>query len=573
MIDIEPSPVQAFDTSKLIQSCTARMATLETYRYSWWVHWREIADYVLPRRYRWLVTPNQWNRGSPINQKIIDETGSIAARILASGMMSGITSPSRPWFGLQMHNPVVENDDPAKLWCDEVSRRMLIVMSNSNYYTSKAVQYLDLATFGTAPMLIYEDDEDVINCYNPAAGEYYCAAGSKYSVDTLYRKFVFTCQDLVDEFGIENVSMSTRQAVETGGGQRDREVIVAHAIEPNTDYSPKGGMGRDGVPKYFKWREVYWEFESSETKALRTRGYIEQPFSVPRWDLIGNEPYGRSPVMDALPSIKQLQLMAKRLAQAIDKMVNPPMVASVDMKNQPVSLLPGGVTYVSNPEGSGFKPVFSPNIPVQELTANIQDVRQRVEKTLFNDLFMMISQLTSVETATQIDARREEKLVQLGPVLERFQNEGLQPDIDRIFAIMYRRGLLPPAPPELAGMDLKVTYSSALIQMQRAAQTGGLERLWGTVGNLAGAVPDVLDLINFDEAVDLYSEMLGNSPKIMNTKADVQAIRAARAKQQETVAQAQQAAAMAKGAQVLSQTPVGGGQSALQTVMNGPPQQ
>jgi hypothetical protein len=63
-------------------------------------HWREIADYLIPRRYKWLITPNQANRGSPINQRIIDNTGTRALRILAAGMMAGMTSPGRPWLKL-----------------------------------------------------------------------------------------------------------------------------------------------------------------------------------------------------------------------------------------------------------------------------------------------------------------------------------------------------------------------------------------------------------------------------------------------------------------------------------------
>ena len=35
-----------------------RLLGLRTNRYSWWVHWRELADYYLPRRYKWLITPN-----------------------------------------------------------------------------------------------------------------------------------------------------------------------------------------------------------------------------------------------------------------------------------------------------------------------------------------------------------------------------------------------------------------------------------------------------------------------------------------------------------------------------------
>jgi hypothetical protein len=45
---------------------------LRTERYSWWQHWSQLATYIFPRRYRWLVTPNQMNRGSPINGAIID---------------------------------------------------------------------------------------------------------------------------------------------------------------------------------------------------------------------------------------------------------------------------------------------------------------------------------------------------------------------------------------------------------------------------------------------------------------------------------------------------------------------
>jgi hypothetical protein len=42
------------------------------------------------------VTPNQWNRGSPINSAIIDSTGTVAARTLAAGMMSGYYIPNAP---------------------------------------------------------------------------------------------------------------------------------------------------------------------------------------------------------------------------------------------------------------------------------------------------------------------------------------------------------------------------------------------------------------------------------------------------------------------------------------------
>jgi hypothetical protein len=563
---VKPPPQR--DYTALLQELNVRLQMLETERMSWWLHWRDLAAYILPRRYKWLVTQNQTNKGSPINQLIIDETGSVASRVLAAGMMSGITSPSRPWFRMQMQVEELNDIAEVKVWCDDVAKRMQMVMANSNYYTAKAVQYYDLSVFGTAPMLIYEDTDNIIRCYNPCAGEYYAANGPAFTVDSFYRKIAMTVSQVAGEFGEDALSSSSLALLRTPGG-KDREIIICHSIEPNPDFTDGLGVGRDGLPKRFRYREVFWEWGTQENKVLRLKGYYEQPFGIPRWDLVGNDPYGRSPGMDALPSIRQLQLESKRKAQALDKMVNPPMKAGPGMKNQPMSLLPGAVTF-TNQQDDVFAPVYEAfNPPIEAITADIQDVRERIKQTFFNDLFMMISQLDTVRTATEIDARREEKLIQLGPVLERFQNEGLAPDIERIFAIMQRKGLLPPAPPQIRGMPVKVVYDSMLSQMQRAAQTGSIERLWATVGNLAAAVPDVLDLLNYDEGVDEYADMLGVSPKLLNDPAKVQALRKAKQQQAQQQAAMQQSLAMAQGAQTMSQTPVGGGQNALQAVLQG----
>src|SRR5258708_32109469 len=77
-----------------------RLLGMRNNRYSWWTHGRELGDYILPRRYKWLITPNQMNRGSPINQHILDSTGTLPARTLAPGVFSGTCSPTRKWIGL-----------------------------------------------------------------------------------------------------------------------------------------------------------------------------------------------------------------------------------------------------------------------------------------------------------------------------------------------------------------------------------------------------------------------------------------------------------------------------------------
>lgn len=552
----------------LLAHLEGRLAGLRSDRQSFWVHWRELATFILPRRYKWLVTANQASKGSPINGAILDSTGTIAARVLASGMMAGVTSPTRPWFKLRVEGYDTDTTNPVNLWLAEVERRMMRVMQESNFYTAIAVLYLDLVIFGTAVMLIYEDYEDVIRCYSPCAGEYYLGSSDRNAIDTVYREFVQTTTQLIQWFGEENVSETVRRMWKDSRAGLQTEFIVCHAIEPNT---------KGYAPSHFAWVEVYWEQSNAKDnqgnqRFLRKKGFNEFPALAPRWDLVSNDAYGRSPAMDALGDIKQLQQETKRKAQAIDKMVNPPMLADVELKNQPASMLPGGVTYISGMKNAGkpgFAPVYQVMPPIQELKEDIHEVQERIRTIFFNDLFLMISQLETVRTATEIDARREEKLVLLGPVLERFENEALDPAINRIFQIMLRARLLPPAPPELQGASMQITYVSMLAEAQRAVATTGIERLLTLTGSLAGIDLGVMDNVNTDEMVDEYAQLLGVSPRLVRARDEVAQLRQQRAQQEEQDRILEAAAPTVDAAKTLSETDVGGGQNALQAMISG----
>ena len=546
-----------------------RMHGLHASRLSWFRHWQELANYILPRRYKWLVSPNQWNKGSPLNQNIINSVATLAARNCASGIMSGTTSPSRPWFRLTLPGKMDNLEN--QVWCEEVTKRMMRIMATSNYYAAKSTQYLDLVIFGTAPMLIYEDEGQAIRCFNPAAGEYFCATGPNFDVNQLFREYTLTVGQCAAEFGVDNMSQTARNMLANGGVGEDTEIVIGHAIEPNPEYGGNPNQpSAFRIPKQFKYREVYWERSATGDRLLRVSGFIDKPFSCPRWDVMGNDPYGRSPAMDALGDVKQLQLEERRKAQAIDKMVNPPMVADVSMKNEPASLLPGAVNYVPNLTNSqGFKPAYLVAPQLAELNKDIMAVEARIKDAFFNDLFLMISQLDTVRTATEIDARREEKLIMLGPALDRLQREGLAADIDRIFQIGARRGLFPPPPPDIAGGVVKVEYISQLADVQRASATTAIERLWQFSGGIAAAVPGILDNLDADETVKQYAELMRVPPKILTSKEQVAKFRADREAAQQQAAQMQVGAEAVGTGKVLSETDVGGGQNALQAMLSG----
>lgn len=530
----------------------ARLSALRTERHSWWLHWRELSEFILPRRYRWLVTPNDTRRGRGMNAHILDSTGTIAARDCAAGLKAGITNQTKKWFRLRAKGVESEGNTPVALWLAETERRMLRVFSESNFYNQMSTVFADLTVFGSAASIIYEDYDDVIRLHTPAVGEFFFANGPDGRVNTFFREFALTVDACVRQFGIENCSPQVQSMHKAKN--LDREIIIAHAIEP--------GTGR------FPYKETYWE--RGQPKPLRELGFFEWPLIAARWDTTASDAYGRGPGMDALPDIKQLQHMHMRKAQGIDKQVNPPLKADVQLKNQSVSSLPGGITFVSSLDRGGVAPIYEARFDLQHLLIDIAAVQERIRSVFFNDLFLMISHLDTVRTATEIDARREEKLLMLGPVLERFETEALDPAIDRVFNIMLRGGLLPEPPQELAeGAFIEVQYRSMMAEAQNAADTIRMERVMGFAGNLAGGNPTVLDNIDMDEAIRIYGAAMSVDPRVLRQSDMVDQIRAQREKQNQTQELLQQTPGAARAARLLSQTEVGGGQNALESLIGG----
>jgi hypothetical protein len=217
------------------------------------------------------------------------------------------------------------------------------------------------------------------------------------------------------------------------------------------------------------------------------------------------------------------------------------------MKNREIETLPGGISYVDagGPAG-GIQTAFETTLDLSHLLQDIQDVRGRIQSSFYADLFLMLANQTdSRMTATEVAERHEEKLLMLGPVLERLQNEMLDPLIEMTFNRMLAAGIVPPPPPELEGQDLNVEFVSMLAQAQRAVGTNSIDRFVGTLGNIASFKPDVLDKLNTDKWADLYSDMLGVNPSLIVPADQVDALRQARAQQQQAAQQAEQ---MAQGA-------------------------
>ena len=561
-----------------------RLGGLRTWRQSWWSqNWAELAQYIEPRRSTWLTqssggwpSPNNMGRGKPLNSGIVDPTATHAVRVCSAGLMSGLASPSRPWFKIVPTLKNAQIDADGQAWMDEVEARIYTTLAGTNFYNSFAQECEDLVVFGTAPVIIYEDDDDGIRFYNPAVGEYFLGSGATLRVDTFYRAFVFTVDQIVGFFGVDACPDMIKGLWKAKGAQLNTEFIIAHSIEPNFGI---GDTDAGKIKGNYAWREVYWLFGQGAEKPLSMNGFVEQPFVAPRWSTLSNDAYGRSVCMDVLPDTISLQVMVMRLAEAIEKCVRPPLLADMSLKNQPSSSLPGAVTYVNGlSSGTGMRSIYEVNPNVADLSRNIAEIQERIRKGLFVDIILMlnnnpVTNRTAYETSQMI----LEKISVMGPVVENILTESLKPKLKRIFSIMKRKKLIPPMPDSMkAAGGIDVEFISMLALAQKGAATGGLERLSAFVGNLVAVYPQAKDLINVDMLITEMSAMLDNPQQILHSPEELAKIRQAAAQQQAMIQkmQMQQHKAQvmntgAQAAQTLADTNVGSGRSALDAMLGG----
>lgn len=498
-------------------------------------HWRDLAGFILPRRAQFTITEGK--NQNRVNQKIIDNTGTLASRTLRAGMMSGVTSPSRDWFNLSTPDPKLAEDGAVKEWLHLVTTRMRTVFIKSNLYNVLPTLYGDLGTFATGCIFVEEDMDNVMHFYSFPIGTYSIALDGKGKVAVFARNFSLTIRQLLDKFGkrneegevtdVSNFSVQVQNQLREG--HFDKTVEVTHIVQKNSQYKKNGLTSK-------QYESVYYETATAGEKStevyLRDSGYDYFPILAPRWEVAGEQVYGsESPGMVALGDIKALQTMWKRRAQKDEREVNPPMKGPATMINGGASILPGDMNFVDETTGSKFEPVFQVKPgSSQGVDTNIDAHQIRIKRAFFEDLFLMMAFSDRRQiTAREIDERHQEKLLALGPVLEQLNQDLLDPLIDIAFIIMTRMGIIPPAPEILEGKDLKVEYVSIMHQAQKFAGLAAIERFAGFMMDIKDIKPEALDKWNIDKAVDDYGDITGLPPGHIFSEDEVTAFREAKA--------------------------------------------
>ena len=504
-----------------------RCANLESVRATWEDHWQEILDYVMPRKADVTFVRS---KGEKRTEVLYDSTAITANNLLAASLQGTLTSASLPWFHLKLRDTETNQNRDVQLWLEDSAKRMYEIFNESNFNTEVHELYLDLVSIGTGAIFVEEgskgfDKEGIhFNCLHIA--EYFIQENINGKVDTLYRKYKLTARQAIQEFGEENVGEKILESVKE---KPDKEFNFIHAVEPTEDYERAVGKSNTKLP-------VHSCHVCTEDKmVVRTGGYNEFPYLVPRWSKATGEIFGRSPSYNALPDIKTLNKAVEIGLKAWAKAIDPPLLVQDDGVIGRVRMTPAGITVVRH--DGAIKPLqIGSNWQITDMKEN--QLRTSIRQAYYSDQLQL--QDGPQMTATEVQVRYELMQRLLGPTLGRFQSEFLNPLIERTFGIMLRAGALLPEPEVIQGQKIDVEYVGPLARSQRMEESVAIDRLYELAMNVVQVDPSIMDNINHDEAIRLRGDLLGVPKIILRARDEVEELREQRQQAQMAQQQAEQ---------------------------------
>jgi hypothetical protein len=518
------------------QQKKSRLDSLFKQQTKWHPAWKDLQEYINQTR-------GQFGDGEPqrekmINHKVIlDGHATRAVKYMASGLKSGMVSPSKPWFRLEVKDENLNKLPHVRAWLDESRDQMLGVVNESNMYDVFQSVFEELGQFGTGCCAVLEDPDSVIRGRAFTCGEYVLIIDDSGRVIGFGRKFWMTIENAVRAFGLENCS-TTVQASYRNKDYHEM-VRVCNLVEKNDKRDPNFADRLN-----MAYSSCYWEDTNNEEKFLQVGGFEDFPIMGPRWETATtNQVYGHGPGWYALGDIKQLQKTSLDKLLAQEKLHNPPMQADASLGDNATNLLPGGLTRTSNttPNG-GIRPAYEVRVDINSFREMIMHLHDNIDKDFFVNIFLMLVNIDKTNmTATEVAERQQEKLNMLGPILERIEEQLLDPFLERLFNIMSRGALLPPAPPEIEGIGIKRVYTSVLAQAQRAVGIVSIERVIGFVGQVVEMYPEARHVLNIEESIREIHDMAGAPGSILNSVETIEKIK----KAEEQAAQQAQMAEMA----------------------------
>lgn len=520
-------------------------------RGNWEIHWREIAERIMPMHYPMFQTRGQpFSQGEKRNQQLVDSTGQVALRRFGAILDSLLTPRNQTWHRLMPDNDYLIKNRQVRLWFEDFNRALFKYRyaPKANFASQNQQNYISLGAYGTGSVLIDElQGEPGLRYRNIHLGEIYFAENHQGIVDKAYRKFPLTARQAIQKWG----DRCPDRVKEVAKNQKSEQLFYfVHCVKPNEEVQ-YGKLDFRGM----KFASFYVAMEGQVL--LSQHGYRTFPYAISRYEQSPGEVYGRGPAMDVLPAIKTLNEQKKTVLRQGHRAVDPVLLAYDDgvvdqFYNRPGAINPGGVTADGRPLVHALP---TGNLAIgKEL---MDDERQLINDSFLVNLFQILVE-TPTMTATEVLERTREKGILLAPTIGRQQSEYLGPLIEREADILSSLGLVPPMPQALleAKGEYRIEYDSPLSRAQRAEEAAGLAHTLETALQVFNITqnPEIMDYFNWDEAVPAIADIQGVPQRWLRDLKDVQELRAQRSQQQQVQTAIQAAPGAAAMTKAVAQT-------------------
>jgi hypothetical protein len=542
-----PPLITANDGAKQIglkrRECDEIIGSLKKRRLPYLDRWRAIRDYELPYTGELEDNPDETEQARRHDDHIYHGAAWAANQVFAAGIMSGLTPQSRQWFRLSFANRDLQDVPGAGELLDQRLDILNDVLNKSNFYNAIHSSYLELA-YGQAPLGVFASAETGVHFIPFTVGTYFLDVDADGQINTFAREYWMTLRQLADKFGVENLPRTLQVAFENESAHSERHKVF-WLVMPNRARE-KGRIDKFHLP----YVSVYWCEGSQANEWLDVGGFHEFPVPTGRFLVTGGAAYGKGPGWFAEGDAKGLQLLEQDYLTAVELGVKPPVQSDPQTAMKGINLIPGGNTITQT--GNPVTPLFQVSVALDHLQAKITELTDRIKRAYAADLFLMLDSMDQTMTAREVMERTQEKMQQLGPVVQRMQFEFLSKIIERVYAILDRANVFPePEDQELAQVlaqeEITIEYISPLAQAQKLSGLVNIEQAVSFAAQIAQFDPSAMDKLDLPSAVDKYCDMLGAPAAIRRPEDEYEEMQKQKA---EAAAQQQQAAQAAAAVQL-----------------------
>lgn len=494
----------------------------------WSGDWDWLRKHIMPRT---QAGADREERPSASARRLHSTVAIKSLRILTGAHIMYITPSNQRWFSFQSGLRGKDKLSRVDEWFAESTEITFGELSRSNFYTEIHETFLDRCLTGTGCLFCDTMPDGRLNFRHIPSGTYAIAEGDNGQVDTLVRKFKLTPHQAISKFGYKTLPEKIRTAWEDPKKRYTDRHEYLHLVLPRLNYT----FGHDLInSKRMKWASVYMTADG-ERHVIREEGYPEFPYLVTRFLRYGEGPYGYAPGLDVMEEI-MATLKLERVMDVLGEVAAFPRILQLAEQVGEIDLRAGGVTTIKSAAAAA-------KLPREWATAGRYDVgkdrildkEQKIREAFFVDMLMPLSNIDRQMTATEINARQEERVLSFSPSLTLFISD-CNVLMHRIFSILFRQGKFPQddVPKELIVPDRggsenfeielpNVQYLGRISQAIANAQQQGLEYFMSVALNYTQATGDtsMIEYVNPRKFAQFLYERTGAPTSCRRTARDL----------------------------------------------------